>query len=473
MAKKLLTERVVLPTPRPATWEEAQDFDEAKYHRGRGLIAQHNLDPHHHYEFHELCQRLGSETEVEAYCFAWDYDHPRKAPMVDSPIAAPAQPQRPTPSGAGENMFDVLQRYANTRTKTVRAGTVESYTAKCRLFLRNIEHALGRPPRVGDVTPEHVRGYCDFLNKATKRLPTDRPLTDDDVKMAGNPMSAKNRFVHAIAVEAFLEWLADQQYGIADGLAQIVRTEFPKPPSNWIESSSFDDAEICTLFSADDYRLGQFKRASDYWVPLLAAYSGGTAAELLQLTCDDVRCDGTIWVIEVTDADNKQVKNIYRRRRIPLHPDLFTLGFLDFVDGIKEAGGARLFPDEVRSRSKDYFGAFSKRFNWRRKRLSIASDRTKRKRDFQSFRHAFIGKLKQQGVPLYQIKALVGHSPKELGMAAAVYAQEPLNAETLHDAVAMVTYGIDITTIAPNGFKGFGARVGSAAANEGKCREAI
>lgn len=70
--------------------------------------------------------------------------------------------------------------------------------------------------------------------------------------------------------------------------------------------------------------------------------------------------DGT-WFLNITDEgdDAKSVKTIAARRKVPVHPQLIQLGFLDFVASRRQ--GVRLFPDYSYSTNGGYVPAATDR----------------------------------------------------------------------------------------------------------------
>lgn len=86
------------------------------------------------------------------------------------------------------------------------------------------------------------------------------------------------------------------------------------------------------------------KQTVDYWLPLIATYTGARMEEIGQLTVDDVRTVGNFHVIDVTDLDPAQkVKNQHSDRTIPLPSAILEAGFVEFAQERKEAGAKFLF----------------------------------------------------------------------------------------------------------------------------------
>jgi integrase len=108
-----------------------------------------------------------------------------------------------------------------------------------------------------------------------------------------------------------------------------------------------------------------------YWLPLLGLYHGNRLEEFAQLRRSDVRCEGDIWYLDINDdSDDKQIKNEQSRRKVPIHPEIQRLGFLNYVSDIAPLPDDRLFP-QLKAGGADakYGHAFTKW--WTRYRRDI------------------------------------------------------------------------------------------------------
>ncbi len=149
-----------------------------------------------------------------------------------------------------------------------------------------------------------------------------------------------------------------------------------------------------------------------YWVPLIGLFTGARAGEIIQLLVDDVKEEGGILYLNVTDdGEDQSVKTDTSIRTIPVHPMLKKLGFEKFVATQRKKRG-RLFPDFPKAADGYYSTAYSPRFNRFLKDIEVKTP----KHTFHSFRHSFEDGCKNSRIPLEFINALQGHS--DGGMAA-------------------------------------------------------
>jgi Phage integrase family len=91
-----------------------------------------------------------------------------------------------------------------------------------------------------------------------------------------------------------------------------------------------------------------------FWVPLLIAYSGLSREEACGIELDEIQLDGPIPFIAIRRNMTKSIdgkkaaglKNRFRKRLMPLHPELLRLGFAAYVQARRrEAGHPALFPE--------------------------------------------------------------------------------------------------------------------------------
>lgn len=152
-----------------------------------------------------------------------------------------------------------------------------------------------------------------------------------------------------------------------------------------------------------------------HWVPLLALFHGARREELCQLRPEDVYEevylgehgeDARCWVLRITgDGPDQHIKNAGSVRRFPIHPEIISRGFLEFVSA--QRGQPRLFNDLRPDRHGDAGAAFGKWFN---RYIRRACNVTDSRMVFHSFRHNFKDYCREAGIPEDVSDALSGHS---------------------------------------------------------------
>lgn len=178
-------------------------------------------------------------------------------------------------------------------------------------------------------------------------------------------------------------------------------------------------------FSADDLKRifvdgpvhGQGKRQeggqgeAQYWLPLLALFTGARLSELGQLRVCDVRLDnGGVAYLDIGTSGGRTVKTRISVRKVPVHPELRLLGFLAHVERVKTAAGAEatLWPLLKSAKGRARTAAWSQWFGnyLRREPISVNDPR----KVFHSFRHLFKDMCRDAGLSEDVHDALTGHA---------------------------------------------------------------
>ena len=171
----------------------------------------------------------------------------------------------------------------------------------------------------------------------------------------------------------------------------------------------FSEEQLTTLFSGPVHTAGARSTGgageAAYWMPILGYATGARMQEILQLrVADVVTIDGVVMLRTETQdepdddqtpeddamgtlkaAPQRSLKTAESYRFIPVHRDVLNLGFMAYVDWLRQAGHSQLFPD-VRIGAHDSWSAnFSKFFNRYLAQLGVKA----RGLDWISFRHGF------------------------------------------------------------------------------------
>lgn len=208
---------------------------------------------------------------------------------------------------------------------------------------------------------------------------------------------------------------------------------------------AFTEAELTRIFLSPVYSQSLRPDAGGgeaaYWLPLLALYTGGRQTELGQLHPEDVAEEPYIdasgasrsaWVLRIVENPdrNQWVKNEGSERRVPLHPDLLGLGFLDVVRDAQATKRDRIFSEIVPAASGELMGNWSKWFGrYRRKHCGLPGRET----PFHSFRHTFKHLARLASIPNDVHNELTGH---ETGDVADDYGGLSYPLSPLVDAIS-------------------------------------
>ena len=150
--------------------------------------------------------------------------------------------------------------------------------------------------------------------------------------------------------------------------------------------------------------------------------------ELTQLEAGDVRERDGVWIIDINDEGEKELKSKSAVREIPIHQALIELKFLDFAADARARGGGRLFDVAAT--------AYSKRFGRFRRSLGI----TGRDVGYHSLRHNVADRLRNAGVELEMRNAILGHAQPAMGARYGA----GFSVAVLRAAIRKIDYDLDL-----------------------------
>lgn len=182
----------------------------------------------------------------------------------------------------------------------------------------------------------------------------------------------------------------------------------------------FDVATLNNIFSnriyTESYRPGAGIGEAAYWLPLLGLFTGARIEELVQLTPDDIYeemyrdsagMENKVWVVRITESEEsgQSVKNFQSVRRIPLHSEIISRGFVDYVQS--KRGQRRIFPGMKLNKHGVESHMWSQ---WWIRLVRNECYPTSPKMVFHSFRHTFKDVCRECGIRKEVADAMQGHS---------------------------------------------------------------
>lgn len=187
------------------------------------------------------------------------------------------------------------------------------------------------------------------------------------------------------------------------------------------DNRGYSWSELITLFSHAEFQ--QLRHAKGrpgdavFWIPLMAAYTGGRREELAQLYIDDIhQHEGGSWFIRINDdRPDKSVKTDSSRREIPVHPDLIALGLLTLVEG--RTPGTRVFPQLMKV-SDGFAGIVSKSWRPITQRCGVYLPG---RNPLHAFRHSFKTLAREHGIPKEVSDWITGHASGHIGDSYGVH----------------------------------------------------
>lgn len=308
-------------------------------------------------------------------------------------------------------------RSEEEREKDKDIGTKSVGATKARL---TVFHEYMGNVHIGTLTPQNIQDY----RKALRHYPSSRDTVEgmkfhDIVAMSKNKrlLDAEGKPLGVLAtttIDGYMQVLRNfltfckNQYAVNPTVVDAISDNKKKAnEGESIPRRAFNAEEMKAIFQSEYMRDGYYNCPYQYWIPLLAAFTGARVNELGQLTPSDIRQskEGT-WYIDITDTkddeeSDKTLKNVESRRIIPVHKKLIELGFIDFVQSQIKAKAKNLC--NINPAKKDKHGKIpSEWFNQKylREYLEI-KDKTV---VFHSFRHRFVTTLAQAIIDASGIK---------------------------------------------------------------------
>ena len=200
-------------------------------------------------------------------------------------------------------------------------------------------------------------------------------------------------------------------------------------------------SEIRKLFAPDALkRLPQEAR----WGIILGLYTGARVGEVGQLALMDViEQDGTPCLHLTDTGAGQRLKTDASNRKIPIHPDLLALGFLDRVKRLRQDGETQFFP-AVKIGGVNGMGNWLTKAYSRYRELVGITPPIKGRHGFHSFRETVVHALQDLGVPAELRAAYVGHELDDEHFTS--YSKEERPSVVL-DAIKGLSWGLDLDAI--------------------------
>ncbi len=377
-----------------------------------------------------------------------DESRPKDPLFITHEGAAPSHTYDDVPKQ--KSMEELTTLYVEDRKGTWGEKTILDKIRVNKFFLQSIDPTIP----ASQVTPDMVRDFKSLLLKLPSNLRKHNDLRDLPLRQAIKKGEERELpKIHLRTAEkymemlkTFFEWACDEQYLPVNPVGRISiafeRSKADRP------RNSYKIEQLNQLFSSPLYagHLSAAKRHKpgsvktidgQYWLPLIALFSGMRSGEIIQLEIRDVRQVEGFWVFDINKGEDgtKSVKTASSIRQVPVHPKLQELGFLNYVTQQAHARSPdeRLFSEIVVGKAGDPSHAYSKHYGRYTRRIGIKTEKT----TFHSFRHGFVDALRAAGVQEYVFESLTGHSR---GKVSSSYGSAGVPLKLKHDAIALVNY---------------------------------
>lgn len=273
------------------------------------------------------------------------------------------------------------------------------------------------------------RAVAEWFYARTERKPVER-ITRQDVlafkdKLLAEGQSVANTNMKLSRLRTLLGWAYQNDLApanVAEGISVKVAD------SGKGKRLPFALDELQAIFSSPVYANGERpkggKGEAAYWLPLLGLFTGARLEEMGQLRVADVQRreypdqDGKMlagWFLHITEATDdrgqaNRIKNAASERLVPLHPELERLGFIVYVEKLKDQQG-RVFPDLV----PNIYGRLTAKWGeWFSPYMRTVCGITDKRKVFHSFRHTFKDYSRRSRMPEGVQRQIMGHAGKDV-----------------------------------------------------------
>lgn len=311
---------------------------------------------------------------------------------------------------------EIVQAYEDDVKGGIEGQTMKRKKVAYAWFME----AFGDIPIQTVTKRQHANEFKTLLAKLPKNAEQRHKgkTVKELATVGGDKLSYRTQDIYLTAMRSLFEW-AIEKAGYYEGDNPFNKVNPPAQASkadDEEEGNPFSKETLKALFASSIYtgHKGQRTKAgkelvkdSLYWVPLLSLFTGARMQEICQLYASDIREEEGVWLMDINAAGaDKHLKVSHSKRLVPIHPQLVTLGFLDYAKRQTAQGHKRLFPDIPMAKSKQRYSAtFTKVFANAMKTLKLK----KESENFHSFRHTMIDALRAAQVEEGVMMALVGH----------------------------------------------------------------
>ena len=339
----------------------------------------------------------------------------------------------------------------------LRKGVVgEKLLSEYKVLTDEFIEIIGNIP-VSLLSKDSIRKYIKTLIKLPnnrRKNPRYRDLSIDEVMKLKDvkPQSRINVNKFLTRLTTFMRFGVSQGYikeNYIDGMKipiskkderkkrepfspeDLVKILNPKTYLGWtIDYKKISSNQYTTFTTTKNVKLG----TPYYWSFLVGIFTGNRTNETSQLRIDDIVKEGNVWMIIIDETEGKRVKTTSSIRKVPVHPTLISLGFLDYVKILKSNGVDRVFPELTKERD-GYSSKISRHYN--EKFLPSVGVWKKNVKVLYSTRHTFINRCYNKGVDRDIIKQIVGHEPD---FTMDTYGGNPFTPQQLYQGISKVSY---------------------------------
>ena len=344
-----------------------------------------------------------------------------------------------------QRLSDLLKSYVeHKKSKGLAEKSVSEIESKCGLFIE-----ITGDPYIEDLNDELIYQYLEDIKKLPSRHTISKKYRGKSIESLLKMKIPQKDLLddetirnHINKVKSFFLWLEKRHY-LPSGKYSCLfeQNKRSKLPHEARDVFSTDD--LNKVFNHEDYL--NFKKPWEFWLPIIALYTGMRINEICQLLLDDIVKEGDIWYFRICEGEGKTLKTKTSQRNIPIHPELIDLGFIDYVKMLKRDRRKYLFPDLNGNKTRPSHTPIKKINQWI-KAIGIRDDEKTGKKTFHSFRHTFANRCKELGLDQEMTAEILGHSEGR-GDMRLIYTK-PAGIKKLYgELISKIYYDVDLTKL--------------------------
>ncbi len=217
-----------------------------------------------------------------------------------------------------------------------------------------------------------------------------------------------------------------------------ITAEYKKTHNSYVK---FSKEDLTALFHSAAYQTNNFKKASQYWLPIIGLYSGARIDEPASLLVSEIREIDGVWCYFMSSEEaNQGGKNSYAPRWVPIHPKVLDAGFLEFWETVKFEGHTRLFPEMGHAERDGCGKRATVDFTEYRRSVGVGTLSGRSTKAYHSFRSTLISELRERGVDGDMRRSLVGHASEKRDVHDSIYDQANFQARKAFAALSLADF---------------------------------
>lgn len=222
----------------------------------------------------------------------------------------------------------------------------QEHVAALRQHFNHILPHWGRSPRLRSLSPRELR------EESCRRADEDE-ARGKKIRLGLKPATIRR---HLGNLEHFLKHLRSSYFTVTEWTFEGLRPR--KPPKGEVRLQQvkprpedirpiFDMPIFTGRLSAEKPELpGDLTfQSANYYLPMLYTYLGSRRNEFAGLMVDEILQTEGHWAIQIKANEVRRIKNAQSHRLLPVPSEVLRLGFIGYVERLKELGHKLLFPE--------------------------------------------------------------------------------------------------------------------------------